>query len=106
MGGVGRSISTLAALAAKRGDTARAVRLLARSEALFADIDDELDGVERALHEEALATSPSGLDPAQVAAAWAEGHSMTLEEALGYALADETEGSSQAAPRGSGSATV
>jgi len=89
--GIGRCLSVLAAVAQERGDAAKATQLLARSEALFEEIDGELDGVERAVHDLTLTKVRSELAAGPFENLWSQGRSLSLEEAVNYALSDELE---------------
>ena len=45
-----------------------------------------LDRAQRGPHDEAVTVVKQRLDPAEFAAAWTEGRSMSLEQALAYSL--------------------
>jgi hypothetical protein len=47
--------------------------------------------LERRLHDPYLAAIRSGVDEADLGAAWEEGRAMTLEDAIAYALEDTEE---------------
>jgi predicted ATPase/DNA-binding SARP family transcriptional activator len=82
-------LASLATVAATAGDHVGAARLLGAAEALQEEIGARLlDSLpERKLREQAMAAVRIGLQPAQLAAAWAEGRALSLDEAVDYALA-------------------
>jgi hypothetical protein len=65
------------------GQPERAVRLWGAAEALYDSIGKHTDYYDRA-------AARAQLDDATFAAAWAEGRAMTVEQAIAYALADDT----------------
>jgi hypothetical protein len=70
----------------------KAARLFGASEALREALGTPLPGSYRANYERNLSSMRKQLDEASVAAAWAEGRAMTMEQAIAYALAEpETE---------------
>jgi hypothetical protein len=64
----------------------RAARLLAAAEALRDSLRLSLRPYERADLESAMTFARTHLDEEAFAAAWAEGHAMTLEQAVAYAI--------------------
>ncbi len=83
-----RSLNGLAMLAAGQGKAQRVYRIAAASARLRDASGIVVSPVEQAELDRALATARSTLGEAGVAAASAEGHSMTTEGAVAYALAD------------------
>lgn len=79
----------LARVAASRGEAKRAARLWGAGETLREDMDVPLMPQQQALHDRALAELLVHADQTLVAIAWREGRSMSLEEALRYALKEE-----------------
>jgi predicted ATPase len=79
----------MAHLAWHHGDTVRAARLRARAEALHREIAYIPAPIYHAVYEDsANALHQARTDP-EIAAAWEQGESMTVEEALDYALETE-----------------
>jgi hypothetical protein len=78
----------LAGIAARQGDPVRAARLFGAAEALgeAASVTPSFPPT-RALYERDLAAVRKQLDKEMFAAAWAEGCTMTAEEAAALALA-------------------
>lgn len=83
-------IVAFAALAVKHSRAERAVRLLGATEALLARYGASLAHVHRREYERTVAATRQQLEPNAWKAAWAEGRAMTLEQAVAYALSDET----------------
>ena len=75
-------LMSAAELAAQRGETARATRLLAAADALREEVGHSLDPVE----EELRARIVAAVGDAALAAAQSEGRAMSLDDALAYAL--------------------
>jgi hypothetical protein len=86
--GVTGALAGMAALALSRGALDRAARLCGAAEALL-EISRRLDPDEYVLYERTIANLRAALDPATLAACWAEGRVMMLEEAIAYALAGD-----------------
>jgi tetratricopeptide (TPR) repeat protein len=84
---VGDAVELLAAVAAHRGETRAAARLLGAAERLREESGNALHRVELAVHERTVATLRAFLDEAELAAAAAEGRLLGTEEALSEALA-------------------
>jgi hypothetical protein len=85
---IGDSLWGLAAAAAGQRQWVRAVRLLGAEEALRGDAPIRLATRQR---QEAMAEDlGQHMDEAAFVAAWAEGAAMSREEAMAYALADES----------------
>jgi tetratricopeptide (TPR) repeat protein len=82
----GLALTGLAESAAQRGQAARAVRLFARLDRLYRDLGILRQPIERAESERDFAVARSQLDPAAFASAWAEGETMSIENAIDYAL--------------------
>jgi predicted ATPase/DNA-binding SARP family transcriptional activator/Tfp pilus assembly protein PilF len=79
-------IECLAGLAAVRGRTPEAVRLLAAAETLLKSYRGSWWPADQVEYEHNLAGLQAALDKTEFAAAWAEGQAMTLEQAIAYAL--------------------
>jgi len=80
------ALSGLTAVALAKGEPARAARLFGAVEGLRATIQAPLwpaEQVERDRHTQALAAQ---MDETERAAAWAEGRTLTLEQAVAEAL--------------------
>lgn len=84
--GIAQSLVGVASVAARVGQAERAARLAGAAHALFERIGAKLESMERAVYDAAVATARAGLSEAAFAAAWNEGQTMTLEEAVAYAL--------------------
>jgi non-specific serine/threonine protein kinase len=84
--GVVVTLEILAGIAAAQGEAARAARLMGAAErhreALGAALSTDLQPD----HDRAVAAARDTLGEAGFAAAWAEGRTLTLERAIGYAL--------------------
>ena len=88
--GMGWCLAGLAVLAGRQGQARRAARLLGAGDVL-AHFDTWNDvKAPAAEHREIVVTARGQLDEAPWDAAWAEGQAMTLEQAIAYALSDET----------------
>lgn len=80
------SLATLASLAAAEGQPARALRLAGAAAALSTTTGTALQPTERRSSERWLALARAALHSDAAAAAWAEGETMPLEQAITYAL--------------------
>ncbi len=87
-----------AALASSQGRPARSARLWGAAESLGKTIGAVLSPVELHVYDPYIGAARTRLDEAAWEAAWAEGKAMTIEESVGYALAEE-EAEQQARPR-------
>ncbi len=76
-------------LSSALGHWERAARLSGAAEALREAIGTPIPPVDRAEYERNVAAMRAQMDEKALAAAWAEGRSMTLEQATAYALATE-----------------
>jgi non-specific serine/threonine protein kinase len=85
--GVGRCLAGLADVAQRRGQPTRAARLLAAAEPLSSDDEAPWERIER---ERLTGGIRSQMDESEFAAAWAEGQAMTMEQAVAYALSDDS----------------
>ncbi len=110
--GVVEGLAGLAAVAAGRGQLARAGRLFGAAEALRERVQRMVWPAERFEWNRHVARVRDGLDAATLTAAWAAGRAMSVEQAVGYALAAEAsvsetdgENTAPAAPLPSGRAT-
>jgi hypothetical protein len=75
-----------AAVAGRGGQPARAVRLFGAAAPRCEEHGITLETALHRLYERAMAIPRTQLDKARSEAAWAEGRSMTLEQAIAYAL--------------------
>jgi tetratricopeptide (TPR) repeat protein len=82
------AIERLAAVAQELHSPDRAVRLLSASESLRQVVGVARSPVDQQDYDACLAGARSQLDEAAFAAAWAEGSTMTFEQAVAYALSD------------------
>jgi tetratricopeptide (TPR) repeat protein len=85
-GTIGRGLTGLAGVARKIGNLEQATRLWSSEHALRKAFDLPIPGAERVEYESAVAIIRAQLDAATFSAAWAEGQTMTLDEAVTYAL--------------------
>jgi hypothetical protein len=82
----GWALLGMAHIAWQQGDTTCAARLRGRAEALFREIGHVSPPIYHAVYEDsANALHLARTDP-EIAAAWRQGETMTLQEALDYAL--------------------
>jgi predicted ATPase/class 3 adenylate cyclase len=88
--GIGEAILGLASIAIAKGQVQRGARLLSTSEHLLELADHTLDRVDRLEFDRNVATVRAVLNEQVFIAMWAEGRAMTLEQAIEYALADQT----------------
>lgn len=79
-------VECLAGLAAVRGWTQEAARLLAAAETLLTSYGGSWWPADQVEYEHHLAALQAALDKTEFAAAWAEGQAMTLEQAIAWAL--------------------
>ena len=77
----------LAQLACATGHYAQAGRLFGMAEKLRETLGFRYDRNERTHHEQGVASTRAALGEVALAAAWADGRAMTLEQAIEYALA-------------------
>jgi tetratricopeptide (TPR) repeat protein len=84
-----RGLEGYAASLGAAGDGPKAARLLGAAEALRAALGSPLPPGERAEHGQWLAAARAALGDEGFAVAWAEGRTMSWEEAVAYALAEE-----------------
>jgi tetratricopeptide (TPR) repeat protein len=82
----GYCLAGLAGIAAASGRPERAARLFGAAEALRESLGVPLPPVNRADYDRDVAATRAQLDAATFAAAWAEGQTMTLDDAVAYAL--------------------
>ncbi len=85
-----RCLEGLAAAYASSGRAERAARLFGAAEALREAHDAPLPPLARAAYEQDVTAAHTPLDNATLVAAKAEGRAMTLEQAVAYALSDES----------------
>jgi predicted ATPase/class 3 adenylate cyclase len=82
------SLYGLAGVSACQGQPERAARLLGAAELLRRTIDYSLPLPDQTDYERSLTSVRAALSDTSFAAAWAEGHAMTLEQTIEYALAE------------------
>jgi non-specific serine/threonine protein kinase len=102
-------VEGLACVASELGQVERAARLFGAAEALREAIGVTLLPAERADHDRAAASARAVAAEATFAAAWAEGRTMTLEQAAEYAVATAEPVAAtppEAPPRGSPAAIL
>jgi tetratricopeptide (TPR) repeat protein len=71
------------------GSFRRAARLIGAAEALRTPVKSAIDSVDQPEYERLVAIIRSQLGKASFSVAWAEGQTMTMEQAVDYALGDE-----------------
>jgi len=86
LSGIAGLLDQAAALAVGDGDLQRAARLSGAAAQLTASSGAELTSILKQTSVEDIAEGPEAPSRADVAAAWAEGQAMTLEEVVDYAL--------------------
>jgi predicted ATPase/class 3 adenylate cyclase len=86
-GAVANQLENIGFLARARGDAARAARLLGAAEALREAAGATMLSIERAEYDAELVRLRTALAPATLAEAWAQGRSLTMDEAVALALA-------------------
>jgi hypothetical protein len=91
-----QSLEDLAVLAGRQGEAERAIRLLGAAEAFCETLDVRPPVANASDYERAVAEGRAALGEAALAARWAEGRALSLEQAIEYALR-ETDGSSNEA---------
>ena len=84
--GVARSLAGFAGVALAQGQAGRAARLLGAAEALCAASRAALPAVEQAGYDRIAAAVRARLDETTLAAAWAAGRGLTMDEACAVAL--------------------
>jgi hypothetical protein len=90
--GIIRSLEEMAEVAATRGEPERAACLFGVTEGLRESLGARLPPTERAKQDRCVAAVRGALGEEAFAAAWAEGRAMPLEEAVRYALVEQSSG--------------
>jgi len=88
-GSIAQDLDALGWIARVHGEHARAVRLFSAATAVRESIGRTILAESRKERDEDLAVVQRALGPAGSEAAWAEGQSMTLDQAIAYALEEE-----------------
>jgi predicted ATPase/DNA-binding SARP family transcriptional activator len=88
---VTRGLEELAGLTARAGDPARAARLLGAAEALRATVGAPVIPCHRERYEEAVAAVRAALPAETLAACWADGRKLSLDQAVAFALGEAPE---------------
>ena len=83
---VAHQLECFASIAQAREDGARAARLYGAAEALREKIAIPMTPKEKTEYDRQVANLRAGMDEKAFAAAWAEGHAMSMEQAIAYAL--------------------
>lgn len=83
---VAHELECIALILMQKGQPERAVTLLGAAEPLRALIDSAMTVVERAEYEQALAALQTQLDQGKFTQAWTAGQSMSMDQAIQYAL--------------------
>jgi tetratricopeptide (TPR) repeat protein len=91
--GIAPNLEGLAALAVAQGQSERAARLYGAAEGLREAIGAPLPPAKRAEHDRSVAAVRTALGEQEFAAAWAEGRTMSIEQAVTYALEEIPGGS-------------
>jgi hypothetical protein len=79
-------LSALGALAVQQEDYTLGVQFISAAEATHEQVRISLDADENIVWDDTLATAHAELGEADFAAAWADGQSLTLEQAINFAL--------------------
>jgi predicted ATPase/DNA-binding SARP family transcriptional activator len=80
--GMVECVSAMGGVAAALEQPARAAQLLGATDSLFAGLQATMDPTDRVEYEHNIAVARAQMDESAFAAAWAEGHAMTLEQAI------------------------
>jgi hypothetical protein len=83
--GIAWCLERLAEVAMTRGQPEKAVRVFGAAAALRASIGSVIDPVDQRDYEQLLAALRADLGDASYTAAWTEGSTLTLEQAMAYA---------------------
>jgi predicted ATPase len=94
--GIAHNLVALGGLAAMQAQPVRAARLWGAAEELHDRDRVHLDRLERRDHNAAVAAARAQLDESTFSAAWAAGRTMTLEQAIAYALSEDDRGTERA----------
>ena len=86
---VAACIAGLGGIASSSGKPEAAAKLLAAASALLESVGTSLDPADRMEYQRNLAAAMAQTDEAAWEAAWGEGHSMSMEQAIAYALESE-----------------
>jgi len=86
-GAIANQLECVAFIAQARGDGTRAAHLLGAAEALREVAESGMMSIERAEYDAELSRLRGDIDADALARAWAEGRAMTMDEAVGLALA-------------------
>lgn len=92
--GIAATLEGLANVAGAQGQAGCAAKLFGAAEALREAIGVPMEPSKRAEHDRIVAAVRSALGEDAIAAAWAEGRAMTLEQAIAYALGASPSGTS------------
>jgi tetratricopeptide (TPR) repeat protein len=79
----------LACLLASNGKPRQAVSLISTAQAVFDELDTQLDRLDQAEYDHSLEIVRTQLDEVSFESAWADGRPIRLEDAIDYALEDE-----------------
>jgi non-specific serine/threonine protein kinase len=79
-------LAAIALLAAGQNNMTRAARLLSAAEMLYTPLRFQMSAQERAQHDQAVAAARAALGEEKFEEAWAQGHTMTPDEALDSAI--------------------
>jgi tetratricopeptide (TPR) repeat protein len=89
LSGIVICLAGLAGLAGARSQPERAARLFGAVEMLLEGRDAVIDPIDRVEYDRNLTAARAQFDTANFAAAWAEGHAMSLEQVIAYALSEK-----------------
>ncbi|HST05439.1 MAG TPA: tetratricopeptide repeat protein [Chloroflexia bacterium] len=84
--GIGDCLIGLACVCRARGDALKAARLFASATQLFNTLDYKMEPSDRMVYERGVDETRAALSEPEFDAAWEEGQSMDIEEAVPYAL--------------------
>jgi hypothetical protein len=79
----------LAILASAQNQMGRATRLFGAAESLYIPLRFEMSAKERAEHDQSISAARATLGEEAYTAAWEEGKTMTLEQAVEFALRED-----------------
>jgi predicted ATPase/class 3 adenylate cyclase len=88
---IGACLTALAEIGAEQGKLERAARLLGAADLCFTASGGIKDPITHIDYDRVVIAARTLMDEATFATAWAEGHAMTLEQAIAYALDEDNQ---------------
>jgi len=87
-GAIANQLESFGFVAVARGDFPKAARLLGAADALRQQVGASMLYIERAEYDRHLEQIRQSLDPAALESEWAAGRSMSMDEAIAFALGE------------------